>query len=405
MLPPKTTKKIIYLDHAAATFLDPKVKQAMEPFLASEYGNPSALYSKGLIASKAIASSRKIIATIIGARPNEIIFTAGGTEANNLAILGLAKKHKMPQHFIATTIEHSSVLKSLDALVGEGHKISLINVDKEGFVDFDKLKKEIRPQTVLISVMYANNEIGSIQPIAEIGKWLTRINNERTRKNLNRIYFHTDACQAAGVLDVNVNHLGVDFMTVNGSKIYGPKQVGFLYVRSGVELEPLIYGGGQERGLRSGTENVAGIVGMATALELAQQNKEKENIRLLKLRDRMFKNLKASIKALRLNGPGLNNKILNRLPNNLNLSFSGIEGESLLLYLDSYGICVSTGSACDTNSLEPSHVLSAIGLKNKDIKSSIRITLGKNNSIEEINYVAKILSQLVKELSKVKTPN
>jgi cysteine desulfurase len=269
-------QKEIYLDYAATTPLDTKVKASMLPYLGSAFGNPSALYKKGREAKQAVESSRKSIAGLIGSRPEEIIFTAGGTESNNLAIFGILRaalgqsKKKFP-HIITTSIEHASVLEPIKSLQGEGFLASLVKVDSEGIVSPENIKKQIRPETVLVSVMYANNEIGSIQPIAEIGKLIRQENQKRAAKKLPVIYFHTDACQAAGLLDINVQKLGVDLMTINGSKIYGPKQSGFLFVRNGLNIKPLMYGGGQEKALRSGTENVANIVGFSTALKLARQ--------------------------------------------------------------------------------------------------------------------------------------
>lgn len=416
----KKPKKIIYLDHAAATPLDREVKKAMEPFLGEKFGNPSSLYGKGREAKKAVDAARNAIAGLISARPSEIIFTAGGSESVNLAVQGTARihtnlktdKHGSP-HLITSTIEHHCVINSFKALAEEGSKTSFVGVDKFGVIDIDKLKKAIRPETVLISVMMANNEIGTIQPIAEIGRWLKGENQRRIQKHQQPILFHTDACQAAGFLDLNVNKPGVDLMSVNGSKIYGPKQTGFLYVRSGINLKPLIYGGGQENGLRGGTENVVGVVGLAKAFELVNQRREKENNRLIGLRNYLVKELFKRIPKMLLNGAGnskLNvnhhqDKKINRLPNNINLTILGVEGEALMLYLDAYGICVSTSSACSTGTTEASHVLLALGRSEVEAKSSIRLTLGKQNTKAEINYVIKILPDIVKELRKIKKNN
>lgn len=398
--------KEIYLDYAATAPLDTKVKVAMLPFLDSSFGNPSALYKKGREAKLAVENSRKSIATLIGSRPEEIIFTAGGTESNNLAIFGIgraarAKNKKKFPHIISTKIEHQSVLEPIKALVAEGFGASFVNVNSEGIIDIENLKKQIRPETVLISVMYANNEIGTIEPIAEIGKLIKLENQKRLSKNLPMVYFHTDACQAAGLLNLNVQQLGADLMTVNGSKIYGPKQSGFLFVRNGLNLKPLIYGGGQEKALRSGTENVAYIVGLAKALELAQVNKLNESKRLLDLRNYFFTKVSKIITNVSLNGPGLNSN--NRLANNLNLGFTGLEGEALMLYLDAQGVCVSTGSSCDSSSNEDSHVLTAIGKKAENLKSAIRITLGKFTTKKDLEYTIKVLVRAVSILRKAKT--
>ena len=350
--------------------------------------------------------ARSNIARLINARPSEIIFTAGGTESVNLAIFGIARAARMNTdkktdehggHLIASAVEHHCVINSLEALEQEGYKTSLVPVDGNGFINMDKLKSAIRPETILISVMLANNEIGTIEPIVDISKMVARINTERGRHGLTRILLHTDACQASGFLDLDVNHLGVDLMSVNGSKIYGPKQAGFLYVRSGVKIKPLIFGGGQENGLRSGTENVAGIVGLATAFELAQKNKVKETKRLLKLRDSLINKIIKQTPNVTLNGPKQN-----RLPNNINFSIKGVEGEALMLYLDSYGICASTASACSTGSTEASYVLLGVGKTPKEAKSSIRFSLGKSTTQKEINYLIKLLPNLILELRKVK---
>ena len=417
----KKLKKIIYLDHAAATPLDRGVKQAMEPFFSDKFGNPSALYKKGREAKQAVEDARNSIARIINASPSEIIFTAGGTESVNLAIFGIARNHaektavaksrRKAPHIITSAIEHHCVINSFKALAGEGYKASFIEVDTDGVINLDKLKKSIRPETVFISVMLANNEIGTIEPVAEIARWLKGENQNRQKKNLPRIIFHTDACQAAGFLDLDINKLGVDLLSVNGSKIYGPKQSGFLYIKSGIQLRPLLYGGGQEKNLRSGTENVAGAVGLAKALELVTKTGKKESLRLEGLTDYLSKQLFKKIPRILLNGPAkkelkvsakVGNNKLNRLPNNLNLSIKGLDGEALMLYLDSYGICVSTSSACSTGNADPSHVLLALGRSEGESKSSIRFTLGKETKKADLDYLIKIFPSLVYELRRVK---
>ena len=414
--------------------MDPGVLKAMEPFLDEKFGNPSSLYQKGREAKAAIDDARKKIADTVGARPQEIIFTAGGTESCNLAIFGVAKNHqptkKYRPHIIVSAIEHHAVLKSVQALKGEGYGLTVLDVDRQGLVNIDDIKKALRPETVLISIMYANNEIGTIEPIVEIGKLIKRINTDRERNGLTRIVFHTDACQAAGFLDINVNRLGVDLMSVNGSKIYGPKQTGFLYVRDGVNLKPLIYGGGQERGLRSGTENVAGVVGLAKALELAQRDRKSEIKRISVLQKYFIEKL-LKILGVALNGPDpchceearalsgrrgnpLNSQVkiasaalamtsTHRLPNNINITIKGVEGEALMLYLDSYGIAVSTGSACSTGSSDSSHVLLAIGRPEKEATGSIRFSLGKSTSKADLDYVLKLLQPVVSEIRKTKS--
>ena len=399
---PKITKpkKNIYLDHAAATPLDPQVQKAMTPFWHGKFGNPSALYSEGKIAKSALDEARAEIASLINARGSEIIFTAGGTESVNLAIFGVTKNFnptKKKYHLITSAIEHHCVLNSFKALEGEGYKTTFVGVDDQGFIKLDELKKSVRPETIFISVMLANNEIGTIEPVIEIGKWLKGLNIERAKKSLPQIIFHTDACQAAGFLDLNVHKLGMDLMSVNGSKIYGPKQTGFLYVKSGIQLKPIIYGGGQEKDLRSGTENVAGAVGLAKAFELVQKNRDKESKRLTTLRDGFIKDIRKVIPQALLNGPD-REQLNKRLPNSINFSFKGLEGEVLMLYLDGYGISASTSSACTTASVDPSHVLLATGRNEADAKASLRLTLGKGTTKAELSYVLKVLPEVVKTL-------
>lgn len=387
------TKKIIYLDHAATTPMDQRVLKAMQPYFCDNFGNPSSLYKSGLKAQNALMAARQSIAKVLGCLPEELIFTAGGTESDNLAILGIARawvhSGKKPGHIITSAIEHHAVLRACEYLEKyEGWKITKVPVDRDGLVDPTKVAKAITKDTVLVSIMYANNEIGTVQPIREINE---------VCKN---IYFHTDACQAAGFLDLDVKKLGVDLMTINGSKIYGPKGVGVLYVKRGVVIEPLVYGGGQEWGLRSGTENVPGIVGLAKALELVQANRNQENARLIKLRDFLIKRILQTIPKSRLNGHPTK-----RLPNNINVTILDVEGEAMLLYLDEYGIEAATGSACDSSSLDPSHVIMALGLPYEFAHGSLRFTLGKSTTAKDINYVLKTLPKVVKLLRQVSPLN
>lgn len=406
MLPKlKPYKTPIYLDHAATTYLDPLVEKAMRPFWQKIYGNPSGLYRQGVEAKSAVEAARKSIASILRARTEEIIFTAGGAESVNLAILGSArgyfKRHKKRGHLIASAIEHASVLHSLKALREEGWKISLIGPDTRGFVQPNEVIKALRPDTVLVSVIFANNEVGSIQPIAQIGRRLKAENAKRKAQNLHPVLFHSDACQAAGALDLNAHKLGADLLSLNGGKIYGPKQTGLLFIKTGTILEPLIYGGGQERGLRSGTQNVAGIVGLAKALELISKKRVRENRRLIGLRNYFWKNLQSKLPDIILNGPKLDEKHsgkLKRLPNNLNFQIPGVEGESLVFYLDRYNIAIGTGSACDSGQSEPSGVLKALGLGSKAVKSSIRISLGKRTTLFQLNFFIEILPKLLASL-------
>ncbi|OGG43495.1 cysteine desulfurase NifS [Candidatus Jorgensenbacteria bacterium RIFCSPLOWO2_12_FULL_42_11] len=397
-------KKLIYLDHAATTPLSLEVKTAMEPFWSENFGNPSSIYQLGIRAKSALSQARQKIAKILGAKETEIIFTAGGTESANVAILGLSraiqKTLKKPGHIITTKIEHPAVLNAVLALKKEGFAISVLPVDKHGLVSLEKIKKTVKPETFLISVMYANNEIGTIEPIIEIGKLLKKINQKRKADGLSRIYFHTDACQAAGYLDIKVDKLGVDLLTFNGSKIYGPKGSAVLYIRNGVSLKPLIFGGGQENGLRSGTENVPAYIGLAKALELVQKNKNEEIQRLNKLSQKLIDGILKSISKTFLNGHPQK-----RLPNNVNITILDIEGEALLLYLDHYGICASTGSACHSQNLQPSHVLQAIGLPREIIHGSLRLTLGQKTTNKDIDYVLKVLPDIVKKLRELSPIN
>lgn len=398
----KKSTKLIYLDYAATTPVDPRVLKAMQPYWSQEFANPSALYKSGVKAAQSINKARADIAKVLNASPSEIIFTAGGTESNNLAILGAAqdyqKTNHKPGHIITTPIEHHSVLHVLNALKQWGWKISYAPVDKIGLVDLNALKKLVKRDTALVSIMYANNEIGTIEPISEIGKWVVGLNKARMQKGLGRILFHTDACQASGTLNLDVNNLKVDLLTLNGSKIYGPKQTGILYLRSGVTLQPLIHGGGQERDLRSGTENVPGIVGLATALTLAQKESKKESKRLQVLQKYFTDRLSKKVNDVSINGPAVG---ANRLSNNINVSFKNVEGESLMLYLDSKGIAVATGSACATASLDPSHVLIAIGKTKKDAYSAVRISIGHQTTKAQLDIVLRALEELVPMLRKV----
>jgi cysteine desulfurase len=384
----------IYLDHAATAPLDPQVKEAMMPYLEGEFGNPSSLHAAGRRAKQAIDDARETIADILHCRAEEIIFTGGGTEADNLAVLGIYRAYKNKgNRLVSTAIEHHAVLNAIEHLSKkEGAEAVFVKVDRDGSVDPAKIAAAIDEKTVLVSVMYANNEIGTIEPIVEIGHVVAEWKKEHGRKAEDAPFFHTDACQAAGALPLDVAALGVDLMTVNGSKIYGPKGVGFLYIRRGIRPEPLIWGGGQEWGLRSGTENVAAIVGLAKALEIAEAGKDKENTRLVVLRDRLIAGL-LKIPKTRLNGhPSL------RLPNNVNVSILDIEGEAMILYLDEAGFRVSTGSACTSANLEPSHVIRALGLPYEAAHGSLRITLGRGTTEADIDKLLAALPPIVEKL-------
>lgn len=388
----------IYLDHAATTYLDPRVLEVMKPLmLEAGFGNPSSFHSAGKRAKEAADEVRETIARILNCKATEIIFTSGGTESNNLAIFGIFQAHKnRGNHLISNTIEHHSVLQPLEYLEKkQGARVTLLEVDKFGQMQPEKILSALTPETVLVSVMYANNEIGTINHIGEIGRIIHNYRESLGRKTTEPPFFHTDACQAAGACDLDVKKLGVDLVTINSAKIYGPKGVGALYIRQGIKLEPLIFGGGQEFGLRGGTENVSGLVGFARALELAQTEKNQENARLAELRDYAIREM------LKMPKSKLNGHPIERLPNNINISFLDIEGEALTLYLDAHGIYTSTGSACTSGSLDPSHVILGIGLPYEAAHGSLRLTLGRKTTKEDIDYVLQILPEIVEKLRSI----
>ena len=372
----------IYLDHSSTTPVDPAVAEAMYPFFSDKYGNPSSLYTKGREAKKAMEEARQKVADLIGAKKEEVFFTGSGTESDNLAIKGIAYKNKgKGNHIITSSIEHHAVLNTCKYLEKQGFDVTYLPVDSEGLVNPNDVENAITKKTILISIMHANNEIGTIQPIAEIGK----IAKEK------EIPFHTDAVQTAGKIPVNVDDLNVDLLSISGHKMYGPKGVGALYIRKGTRLEPLLHGGGHERNMRPGTENVPAIVGFGKAAELAKEHLPEED-RLTVLRDSLIKSI------LEIEDSYLNGHATKRLPNNANFRFSFIEGESMILTLDMNGVAASTGSACSSTSLEPSHVLGALGLKPEEAHGSLRLTLGTGNTQEDIDYVVSILPGIVKKL-------
>ncbi|PVX24708.1 MAG: cysteine desulfurase NifS [Candidatus Bathyarchaeum sp.] len=375
----------VYLDHGAGMPVDKKVFEVMKPYFLENYGNPSSAHSFGNSAKVALATAREQVAQLVGAdKPKEIIFTSGGTESNNLAIKGAALRNKAKgNHIITTAVEHISVVNICKYLQKQGFEVSYIPVDKQGVVDLKKLEEAITDKTVLISVIYANGEIGTIQPISEIGK-LTRD---------NQVIFHVDAVAAAGKVPINVKDENIDLLSISSNDMYGPKGVGALYIRTGVKVLPVNQGGGQERGLRSGTENIPGIVGMGKAAELAKETMDAEGKRLTQLRDKLVKGVLDKIPYSFLNGHPTQ-----RLPNNANLRFSYIEGESLILGLDMHGIQVSSGSACASKTLEPSHTLLAIGLAHEEAHGSLVFTLGKQTSEEDVDYVIEVLPDVVKRL-------
>ena len=369
------------MDHSATTPVAPEVLAAMLPYFGEKFGNASSLHRSGREAKEALEDSREKVAALLGARAEEIIFTSGRTESDNLALKGIARKNrKLGKHIITTQIEHPAILETCRALEKDGFEVTYLPVTGEGLVELSTLEASIRPDTILISVMHANNEVGTIQPLEEIG----RLAAERD------IYLHSDAVQSVGKIPVNVDDLGVDLLSLSAHKLYGPKGVGALYIRKGTKLESIIQGGGHERRLRSGTENISGIVGLARAAELAERDMSREAERLAGLRDRLAELVLGKVKDAWINGT-----MKKRLPGNLNFGFKYVEGESLLLFLDSKGICVSTGSACSSHKLEPSHVLMSLGLKAEECHGSLRITLGMSNTIDEVEYVAESIVEAV----------
>ena len=374
----------MYFDNAATTRLDDEVLQEMLPYLKENYGNASSIYKLGRESRKAVEESREKISKVLNCKPNEIYFTAGGSESDNTAIKGIAKANKKKgNHIITSKIEHPAVFETCKQLEKEGFEITYISVDENGIVDLEELKKSIKPTTILITIMFANNEIGTIQPIEEIGEIAKESN----------IYFHTDAVQAVGNAKIDVQKLNIDSLSLSGHKIYGPKGIGALYVKTGVKFEKFIDGGHQERNKRAGTENVAGIVGIGKSIELAYENLNEHNKKIKELRDYYVEQVKEKIPYIKINGD-----MEKRLPGNCNISFRFIEGEGLLLNLDLKGICASSGSACTSGSLDPSHVLLAIGLPHEIAHGSLRISIGKYNTKEEIDYLVENLVEIVNRL-------
>ena len=378
----------VYLDHSATTPVDREVADLMMVYFTEKYGNPSSIHSFGREARHALEEARSQVAGLLGAKPEEITFTSGGTEADNLAILGLAEaRQEKGRHLIVSAIEHHAVLDTAKYLEKAGFTLTVLPVNSAGIVEIDELTKSLRPDTILVSVMHANNEVGSIQPVAEIG----RIVREHGAA------FHIDAVQTFGKIPVNVEELKADLLTISAHKIYGPKGVGALYVRKGVRISPLMHGGGQEKKRRSGTENTPAIIGFGKACELAAQRMTEEAERVKKLRDTLLTGIAESIKYVKVNGPQGDL----RLPNNVNVSIEFVEGESLLLSLDMLGIAASSGSACTSGSLDPSHVLLAMGLPHEIAHGSLRFTLGRQNTEEDVAYVLEHLPKIVERLRKI----
>ena len=383
----KPKEKGIYLDYAATTPVSDEVMASMEPYFQREYGNPGSFNTLGMKARDAVDAARAKISKILNCKTSELIFTSCGTESINLAIKGFMRANKEKgNHLITTSIEHQAVLETCRYLEKyEGVKVTYLDVNHEGFINLRQLEESIKKETILVSIMYANNEIGTIQSLSDIGKI--------TKKQ--GIIFHTDACQA-GLLNLDVNKLQVDLLSLNGSKIYGPKGVGLLYKKTGIPLHPLIHGGGQENNLRSGTENVPGIVGFAAALSMIQENKEKEIERLKNLQEKLIDNILKNIPNSHLNGP-----IKNRLPGNASITFKGLDTEALLIALNDSGIYASSGSACTSKNINASHVILAIGSAQEKASGTIRFTLGKYTTKQDIDYVLDVLPGIIKKLRSI----
>ncbi len=378
--------KIRYFDHAATTNVKEEVLKEMLPYFSIEYGNASSLYSLGRTSKRAIEESRKRVAKAINAKPKEIYFTSCGSEADNLALKGIAYQYKNKgKHIITSKIEHPAILETCKTLEKQGYEITYLNVDENGFISLSELEFSIRPDTILISIMFANNEIGTIQPIEQIGQIAKKHN----------VLFHTDSVQAVGNVKIDVEAMNIDLLSMSAHKFYGPKGVGALYVREGVEFERIQDGGHQEKNKRAGTENVAGIVGLGKAIELANENVEKYEKKLTELRNYYFSQIEEKISNYKINGDKEK-----RLPGNANISFEGIHGEELLLKLDQKGICASAGSACSSGTPSPSHVLLAIGLKPELAYGSLRITLGEENTKEDIDFLVEQLAEIIPKLRK-----
>jgi len=376
----------IYMDHAGTTPVRQEVLEAMIPYFTQKFGNASTICYYGREAKTALEDSREKVASLIGADPKEIFFTAGGTESDNWALRGIAEANKNKgNHIITSSIEHHAVLHTCQALEKQGFKVTYLPVDKYGLVDPQHVADAITEETILVSIMHANNEIGTVEPIEEISKVIKS-------KNKN-IYFHTDAVQTVGKIPVDVNKLGVDLLSISSHKIYGPKGIGALYIRKGTRIVPYMTGGAQEKQRRAGTENIPAIVGFAKACELIGEELEEQSKKLSYLRDKLINNILKTIPHARLNGHPTK-----RLPHNVNFCFEFIEGESMLLNLDMKGICASSGSACTSGSLEPSHVLLAIGLPHEIAHGSLRLTLGRDNTEEQVDYVLEVLPEIVTKL-------
>lgn len=389
-------QKIYYFDHAAATPISAGALSAMQPYLTEQFANPSSLYSAARAARAAVETARRRVADILGAKSTEIVFTSGGTEGDNLAIQGVLRAHPGAS-WVTSAIEHDAVLSNAAHLGSFGHAVKVVPVAPVGLVSPAAIAGAVADDTVLVSIMYANNEIGTVQPIADIAKRIARIRSDRQKRGINLpLFLHTDAVQAPSYLSLHVDRLGIDLLSLSGSKIYGPKGTGILYIRHGTKIEPLAYGGGQERDRRSGTENVAGIVGFSEALAQAAAGRDGEVRRLTLLRDRFISQLPKILPEAVLNGDPAR-----RLPNNVNITIPEAEGEGMVLYLDNQGIMASTGSACTTGSLDPSHVLLALGRTPGEANSSLRLTMGRATDESAIDAVLRALPPIVARLKQL----
>ena len=389
----RDTRSIIYMDHAGTTSLAPEVLQAMTPYFTQHFGNPSSIHTIGQEARYALDEARERVARILNCRPREIVFTGGGTESDNAAIIGVATAlQETGNHIITSSVEHHAILHTCQHLESQGYEATYLPVDPHGIVQPDTVYHAITPRTTLVSIMYANNEIGAINPLPQIAAAI----KQRAAELSRTILFHTDAVQAAGYLPLDVKILGADLLSLSGHKFHGPKGTGVLYIRRGAPFLPLILGGGQERERRSGTENIPGIIGLSVALETADAQRDQTAQHCAALRDRIIREILDRIPNTRLNGHPTQ-----RLPNNANFSFAGIEGEPILLGLDLAGIAASSGSACSSGSLEPSHVLLALGQSAETARGSLRLTLGKNNTQAEVDYLLQTLPDLIDRLRKL----
>ena len=389
----RDTGGIVYMDHAGTTPLAPEVLRVMTPYFTELFGNPSSIHTVGQEARYALDEARERVARVLNCRPREVVFTGGGTESDNAAVVGVATAlQETGNHIITSSVEHHAVLHTCQHLESQGYEATYLPVDADGIVQPETVYRAITQRTTLVSVMYANNEIGAINPISEISAAV----KQRAAELSRTIVFHTDAVQAAGYLDLDVRKLGVDLLSLSGHKFHGPKGTGVLFVRRGTAFLPFILGGGQERERRSGTENIPGIVGLSVALEAANARREENGRHCAALRDRIVEQVLERVPGSKLNGhPN------QRLPNNANFSFSGIEGEPILLGLDMAGIAASSGSACSSGSLEPSHVLLALGQSAEVARGSLRLTLGKDNTSEDVDYLLEVLPDLVERLRKL----